>query len=105
MTVFEKMNTPQAKQAFLSRKENSYNTSDEELAQLKEYILSDKFSSDLRRLMDGDFFFSVPHRSKLRKKNSQRKRIIYRFLSEEKMLMKFIAFTLHDFEGKGRFVI
>jgi hypothetical protein len=98
MTVFEKMNTPQAKQAFLSRKENSYNTSDEEFALLKEYILSDKCSSDIRRLMDGDFFFSVPHRSKLRKKNSQRKRIIYRFLPEEKMLMKFIAFTLHDYD-------
>ncbi len=98
LTIFEKMNTPQVKQAFLSRKENSYSVNDEEFAQLKDYILSDKCSSDIQRLINDDFFFSIPHQSFLRKKNSQRKRIIYRFHPQEKMLMQFMAFTLHDYD-------
>lgn len=98
MTVFEKMNTPEVKEAFLSRKEGSYNLTDDEFSLLKDYILSDKCKSDIQRLMADDFFFSIPSMSFLRKKNSQRKRIIYRFLPEEKMLMQLIAFVLHDYD-------
>ncbi len=32
------------------------------------------------------------------KKNSKKKRIIYRFLPEEKMLMQLMAFVLHDYD-------
>ena len=98
LTVFEKMNMPETKEAFISRKENSYSVSEEEIAMLREYILSEKCDSDIRRLMDDDFFFSVPSRSYLRKKNSQRKRLIYRFGLEEKMLMQYLAYVLHDFD-------
>ncbi len=98
LTIFEKMNTPEVKQAFLSRKEGSYNISEEDFPLLKSYILSDQCSSDIQRLIDDDFFFSIPKMSYLRKKNSQKKRIIYRFLDNEKMLMQFMAFVLHDFD-------
>lgn len=98
LTVFEKMNTPEVKQAFLSRKEGSYSLSEEEVAMLKDYILSDKCDEDIRRLLNGEFFFSIPVSSFLRKKNSQRKRVIYRFKLEEKLLMQYMAFVLHDFD-------
>lgn len=98
LTVFEKMNTPKVKASFLSRKEGSYSVSEEEFALIKDYILSDKCQTDIERLLDEDFFFSIPNMSYLRKKNTQRKRIIYRFRPEEKMLMQFMAFVLHDFD-------
>jgi retron-type reverse transcriptase len=98
LTVFEKMNTPEVREAFLSRKEASYNIGEESFSLLKNYILSDKCQSDIQRLMDNDFFFSVPCKTYLRKKNSQKKRIIYRFLPEEKMLMQLMAFVLHDYD-------
>ena len=98
LTVFEKMNTPETKEEFLSRKEGSYSVSEEELSLLQEYIRSDECTRDIQRLIDGDFFFSIPSMSFLRKKNTQRKRIIYRFSLEEKMLMQYMAFVLHDFD-------
>ena len=98
LTIFEKMNAPEVKQAFLSRKDNSYNIDEDEFALLKEYIMSEKCNNDIKRLLDDDFFFSIPTMTCLRKKNSQRKRIIYRFNLEEKMLMQLIAFTLHDYD-------
>ncbi|ETP72526.1 Retron-type reverse transcriptase [Lachnospiraceae bacterium JC7] len=97
-TVFEKMLSPEVRDAFLLRKEGSYNISPEELAELKEYILSDKCKTDIKRLCNRDFFLSIPHRTLLKKKSSQKKRTIYRFLAEEKMLMKLMAFVLHDYD-------
>ncbi len=55
-TVFEKMLFPKVQEAFLLRKEGSYNISPEELAELKEYILSDKCKTDIERLCNRDFF-------------------------------------------------
>ncbi len=65
---------------------------------LREYLISPQYLEDVRRLRSGDFFFDVPQRIRLRKGNSERRRIIYRFSDENSTLMKMMAFVLHDFD-------
>ncbi len=97
--IFERMLKEERRRAFLERKEASYNTSPQELEALKAYILSDACTADIRRLAAGEFFFSVPTVIRLRKRASDKRRTVYRFAENERMLMKYMAFLLHDYDG------
>lgn len=99
MTTFEKMLSREKREAFLKRKESSVRVTDEEIALLSGYVLSDACTADIRRLMEGDFFFRIPKLTRLRKGHSNRRRLIYRFADEEAALMKYMAFVLHDYDG------
>lgn len=48
MTAFEKMLISERKQAFITRKEASLNTSEEDLLALKNYIFSEECDADFR---------------------------------------------------------
>ena len=98
MTTFEKMLENDRKNAFIERKETSLNTSEEEILELKKYIFSEECDADIRRLMDGDFFFDIPVAIYLRKGHSNKRRRVYRFLPKEKMLMQYIAYVMHDYD-------
>ena len=98
VSVFDRMLDMEKREAFIGRKRTSYNVSEEEAAQLEAYIMSDSCTEDIQRLRDGDFFFRPPELTMLRKKNTTRKRRIYRFRDNESMLMKLMAFVMHDFD-------
>ena len=98
MTVFEKMLSQEKRDAFIKRKNESFNTDDEELALIEEYIMSEKCTKDIECLMKGDFFFEVPTLIKLRKNHSNKRRNIYRFQVRERILMKYMAFVMHDYD-------
>ena len=98
MTVFEKMLSAEKKQAFLDRKNASYGISEEEILELNTYITSEEIDADIRRLMDGDFFFEVPTMIRLRKNNSNKRRKVYRFPAKERMLMQYMAYVMHDYD-------
>jgi hypothetical protein len=86
----------ETREAFLERKRSSYNTNESEIEELEKYILSDECGRDIERLRQRDFFFGVPRRTLLRKKNSARRRAVYRFGPEESMIIKLMAFVMHD---------
>lgn len=94
--VLDKMIEKETREAFLERKRSSYNTRDFEIEDLEKYILSDDCVRDIERLRQRDFFFDVPRRTLLRKKNSTRRRAVYRFKPEESMIIKLMAFVMHD---------
>lgn len=96
--VFDRMLDTDRRKAFIDRRRQSYNSSEEETAALEAYIMSDECSSDIERLRSGDFFFEPPVKTMLRKKNSARRRAIYRFRDNESMLLKLMAFVMHDFD-------
>ena len=98
MGVLDKMLDMEVRRAFLERKKGSYNVPEEELAQLSDYILSDACTEEIARLKDGDFFFEPPRLTMLRKKSSGKRRRIYRFRDNEAMIMKLMAFVMHDFD-------
>ena len=98
MTVFEKMLSAEKKQAFLDRKNASYGISEEEILELNTYITSEEIDADIRRLMEGDFFFEIPTMIRLRKNNSNKRRKVYRFPAKERMLMQYMAYVMHDYD-------
>ena len=98
VSVFDRMLDMEKREAFLERKKSSYNAVEEEIEQLEAYILSDRCTDEILRLKEGDFFFKPPELTMLRKKNSTRKRRIYRFRDNESMLLKLMAFVMHDFD-------
>ncbi len=96
--VFDRMLDMEVRKAFLERKSSSYSLTGEELEQITEYVMSDKCTEDIIRLKNGDFYFGYPRRTLIRKKNSDRRRAVYRFQLEEAMIMKLMAFVMHDFD-------
>ena len=98
MTVFEKMLSMERREEFLNRKECSYNISEDELSELNDYIMSSECTQDIQRLMKGDFYFDIPTAILLRKGHSNKRRIVYRFKDHERMLMKYMAHIMHDFD-------
>ena len=97
-TIFDRMLDIKVRHAFIERKENSYSISEQELDELKSFILSSDCVRDILRLKEGDFYFAPPRRTKLRKKDSNRRRIIYRFALNESIILKLMAFVLHDYD-------
>ena len=97
--VFDKMQNPDTVAAFLKRKESSYNVSSDEYLQLSDYLTSPDYLKDVNRLAAGDFFFDAPRILRLRKGHSDRRRIVYRFNNNNSMLMKMMAFVLHDYDN------
>jgi hypothetical protein len=94
--VLDKMIERETREAFLERKRSSYNTKDSEIGELERYILSDDCERDIERLRQRDFYFEAPRRVLLRKKNSDKRRAVYRFRPEESMIIKLMAFVMHD---------
>ena len=97
-SIFDRMLDIRVRQAFIERKENSYNTSEQELDELRSFLFSPDCVRDILRLREGDFYFEPPQLTKLRKKNSDRRRNIYRFTRHESMILKLMAFVLHDYD-------
>ena len=98
VSVFDRMLDMDTRRAFIERKRSSYNVSEEEAAQLEAYVMSDRCTEEIQRLRNGDWFFEPPALTMLRKKNSTRRRRIYRFRDNESMLLKLMAFVMHDFD-------
>ena len=96
--VFDKILDRNVRKSFLLRKESSYNTSEEELAQLNNFILSDECTRGIERLRDGDHYFDIPRLIRLRKINSDKRRQVYKFHDDESMILKLMAFVLHDYD-------
>ena len=98
MTVFEKMLDPSVRQAFLFHRQEKQLVSEEAVQALSEYILSCECTEDILRLKAGDFFFDAPRQFLIRKNHSERRRKVYSFKGHEKMLLRFMAFVLMDYD-------
>lgn len=94
--IFEQMKESAVKEAFLLKRSKSLNVDPSELQDLYEYIRSDRFDSDIDRLIRGDYYFDLPTLIFLRKGQSDKKRKVYRFTPENKFVLQFINFMMCD---------
>lgn len=97
-SIFDRMLDIKVRQAFIERKENSYNTTEAEIEELKSFIFSSDCVRDILRLKEGDFYFDPPRLTRLRKKDSNRRRVVYRFGLHESIILKLMAFVLHHYD-------
>ena len=94
--IFEEMKNPERKAAFLRRRGEAVNSDPAEVEAMAAYILTDRFDADLQRLIEGDWYFEPPSLIFLRKGKSQKRRKVYRFTDENRILLQYLAFMLFD---------
>ena len=94
--IFEEMKNPERKAAFLRKRREAVNSDPKEVAAMEAYILTDRFDADLQRLIEGDWYFDPPTLILLRKGQSNRKRKVYKFTDENKILLQFLTFMLME---------
>lgn len=92
--IFEEMKSAGQKEAFLKKRREAVNSNPAETEKLAAYVLSDRFDGDVQRLIDGDYYFDPPVLILLRKGQSDRRRKVYRFAEENKMLLQYLTFML-----------
>ena len=100
--IFEDMKSGEQKAAFLKKRREAVNSDSAEVERMAAYILSDRFNEDIQRLIDGDYFFDPPTLILLRKGQSNRKRKVYKFTDENKILLQYLSFKLME-QYDGRF--
>ena len=94
--IFEEMKNPERKAAFLRKRREAAFSDPKEVDAMAAYILTDRFDADLQRLIEGDWYFDPPTLILLRKGQSNRKRKVYRFTDENKILLQFLTFMLME---------
>jgi len=94
--IFEEMKHPEWKAAFLRKRREAVNSDPMEVESIAAYILTDRFDADLQRLIEGDWYFEPPTLILLPKGKSQKKRKVYRYTDENKILLQYLSFMLMD---------
>ncbi len=98
MTVFEKMLSDEYKDSFTAKIDNKLGLEEEYRQWLFSYIKGDEIDEDIRRLINGDFYFQPPIQHMVRKSHSEKRRKVYSFRGNEKLLLKYMAYVLMDFD-------
>jgi len=97
MELFGEMLDKDRRKAFLEYRENKQ-ASDKRLEQMKDYLLSSRYESDVQRLICGDYRISVPVKKEIPKAYTDRKRTVYHFKEDEMTLFRMMAYVLHDYD-------
>ena len=96
--IFQKMLSDEYKTAFVQKLENKIGMPDEVRESIVNYIKSSELDNDVKRLCAGNYFFSPPRQSMVRKNHSNRRRTVYIFNEKESYFLKFMTFVLMDFD-------
>ena len=94
--IFEEMKSAGQKAAFLQKRREAVNSEAAEVESMEAYLLTERFNSDVQRLIDGDYYFDPPTLILLRKGQSNRKRKVYKFTDENKILLQFLTYMLME---------
>lgn len=97
MGLFEEMLDEERRKAFLEYRENKH-IYDVRSQRMKDYLLSNRYEDDVRRLISGDYHISVPVKKEIPKGYTNRKRTVYHFEEDEMTLFRMMAFVLHDYD-------
>lgn len=85
--------------AFVEKKKRHTDDNDEEILLLKDYILSTECTDDIKRLIRGDYYFDVPRRFYIRRADTKRKRVCYKFSPKNNYILKLMAYVLMDYDS------
>ena len=88
----------QIREEFIAYRENQIGKNPFFWDQFVAYLRSDDCSKDIRRLMDGEYFIDPPTRILLKKKYSEKKRVVFRHELRDKFLLILMGFVLHDYD-------
>lgn len=97
--IFEKMCSIEYKRAYIIRIQEKIGIPDDIKEKIISYINNGEMEKDVLRLEKHDWFLSPPRQVMIRKKNSDRRRIVYCFNEKENFLLKYMTYILMDFDA------
>lgn len=98
MNIFEKMLDQKTRKAFIEYR-SKRRIPDYLMKAMEDYLLSDGYEKDVKRLMQGDYHLSIPQKKTIPKRYTNRKRIVYHFEENEMNLFRMISYVLHDYDS------
>lgn len=98
MKIFEKMLDMNTREEYIRYKENAIGQDPYFLEELVKYLRSEDCTNDIRRLMNGEYFFAPPKRVLLKKKYSDKKRAVFQYETRDKFLLMLVGHALHDYD-------
>lgn len=96
--IFEKMCAYEYRQRYINRIQEKPGITDDIKEKIISYISDGQMEEDVLRLKAHDWFLAPPRQVMIRKRNSDRRRIVYCFNERENFLLKYMTFILMDFD-------
>ena len=84
---------------FLKVKTECGHTKKKELARLKHFVENKMYSGIATQILSGNYTFQLPVKTEINKSGSNKKRVVYRFDSDETMVLKLLAHLLYKYDG------
>ncbi|MCR4655966.1 MAG: hypothetical protein K5770_07050 [Lachnospiraceae bacterium] len=99
MKIFEKAKLAEVREEFVSYLAKSRKYREEQLSEMKEYIMGDDCVRDLERLGSGDYFLDYPSYRLVPKNFKDKKRAVYTFAGTQGYLMKLLVYAMRGMES------
>lgn len=93
MGIFDVMLQSETRARFADHRDQAIGESRREKEKLRAYVFSEGCTQAIERLASGDFFIDPPEEKSIRKNFGGKKRILYLFAPEIRMLMSYMAFV------------
>lgn len=93
MGIFDVMLQSETKTRFTMHRDQAIGVSEREKEKLRAYVFSESCTQAIERLAAGDFFIDPPEEKPIKKSLGGKKRILYLFAPEIRMLMSYMAFV------------
>ncbi|MBO5609293.1 MAG: hypothetical protein J5929_02805 [Eubacterium sp.] len=92
--LFEEMITQEKKDAFMEKRKIKTKYEKEFVEFTENYIYSEEFDNDIKRLINKDYYFDLPTCFLIRKSLSNRRRKVFKFNDKEKIVLQFLNYLL-----------
>ena len=96
--LFERMLPMESREQFLRERAVRYEREVEEYLNLCSYLISDKCTADIQRLIDGDYTWPLARMSLLRKFGTTKRRQVFVYPDDQRHLLMYLAWHLHGFD-------
>lgn len=77
---------------YLEFKKEQYSMTKYEIKELEEYVSKKKYMDIAKKIVQGNYQFSIPEKHLINKINKSKKRVIYTFNYDENMILKVISY-------------
>ena len=99
-TLLTSLSDPTVWQDFLNLRTEDGHTKKKEIARLKSFVENKLYENIANNIISGNYVFDFPVKTEINKSGSTKKRIVYRFDSEETLVLKLLAHLLYKYDNK-----
>ena len=92
--LFEEMMEKSNKDAFIDNRSFKINYDEEFFNLTKDYLYSEDFDNDIKRLIAKDYYFDLPRCVLIKKSLSNRRRTVFIFEDHNKIILQYLNYML-----------